>query len=176
MKNKKLIIIIGCVLFLTAGGIAWNKVFKGPEGTNGTLINPYDVYDETHRIRHLKQGDPSTDSILVHNNATDYSRRVSFTQLASSIKVPVTYSGTTNASGNYTVTFPVAYSTPPNIQASITNQGNTNQFIRVSSVSTTGFTVNVFQRSAVTLLSVEVLLAATTNVSGANVDVLVTQK
>lgn len=92
------------------------------------------------------------------------------------VGIPVTISGTTNASGNFTYTFPNPYPVAPNIQASITNQGSTNQFIRVSNVSTTGFTVNVFQRSAVTLLSVEVLLAATTNVSGASVDVLVTQK
>lgn len=88
-----------------------------------------------------------------------------------------TYSGTTNASGNYTITFGTAFSTAPNIQASITNQGvNTNQFIKVVSVSTTGFTINVFQRSAVTLLGIEVLLAATTNVPSIPVDVLVTEK
>lgn len=86
------------------------------------------------------------------------------------------YSGTTDASGNYTVTFATSYPVAPNIQASISNQSTTNQTIRVSSVTTTGFTVNVYQRSAVTLLGIEVLLAATTNVSGATVDVLVTQK
>lgn len=86
------------------------------------------------------------------------------------------YSGTTNGSGNYTVTFSTPYSVAPNIQASISNQSAVNQSIRVSSVSTTGFTVNVYQRNSVTLLSVEVLLAATVNVSGATVDVLVTEK
>lgn len=68
------------MLFLTGGGIAWKAIKKGPEGTNGTLINPYDVYDETHRVRHMKQG-VVTDSIVVHNDATDYSRRVSLSQL-----------------------------------------------------------------------------------------------
>lgn len=91
-------------------------------------------------------------------------------------KKVIPYSGTTDASGNYTVTFSPSFSVAPNIQASINNQSSTNQFIRVSSVSTTGFTINVFQRSAVTLLGIEVLLAATTNVSGAAVDVLVTEK
>lgn len=90
------------------------------------------------------------------------------------VKSVATYSGTTNVSGNYTVTFPTAYAVAPNVQASIPNQSSTNQFIRVSSVTTTGFTVNVYQRSAVTLLAVEVLLAATTNVSGANVQAIVT--
>lgn len=86
------------------------------------------------------------------------------------------YSGTTDASGNYTVTFGSAYSVAPNIQASITNQSNTNQQIRVVSVSTTGFTINVYQRNAVTLLTIEVLLAAVVNVNGATVDILVTEK
>ncbi len=87
-----------------------------------------------------------------------------------------TYSGTTNASGVYTVVFGVAYSLAPNIQANIINQSSTNQFLRVSSVSTTGFTINVFQRNSVNLLGIDVLLSATANTSGAIVDVLVTEK
>lgn len=85
------------------------------------------------------------------------------------------YRGTTDASGNYTVTFGSAFPSAPNIQASINNQASTNQFIRVSNVTTTGFTINVYQRNAVTLLSIEVLLASVVNVSGASVDVLVTE-
>lgn len=92
------------------------------------------------------------------------------------IGIPVTVSGTTNASGVFTYTFPNAYLTPPNVQASVTNQTNPNQQLRVSSVTTTGFTVNVYQRNAVTLLGIEVLLSATTPVSGATIDCLVTQK
>ena len=87
-----------------------------------------------------------------------------------------TYSGTTNSSGSYTVTFATPYDSAPSVHASITNQSSTNWSIRVSSVSTTGFTVNVYQRAAVTVLAVEVLLAAVTNVSGATVDVLVVEK
>lgn len=87
-----------------------------------------------------------------------------------------TYSGTTNASGVYTVSFATAYAAAPNIQANIVNQSATNQFLRVSSVSTTGFTVNAFQRSSVTLLGIDLLLFATTNVNGASVDVIITEK
>lgn len=86
------------------------------------------------------------------------------------------YSGTTNASGVYTVTFGTAYSATPHIQANITNQANLNQFVRVTSVSTTGFTINVFQRNSVTLLSTDLLLATTVNVNGATIDVLVAEK
>lgn len=72
MKNNKLLYVL-LVLALVGGGIAWKSI--GPEGTNGTLINPYDVYDETHRQRHMKAG-ALTDSIVVHNDATDYMRRI----------------------------------------------------------------------------------------------------
>lgn len=89
-----------------------------------------------------------------------------------------TYSGTTNASGNYTVTFSVAYAVAPNIQASISNQSNVQYQIRVSAVSTTGFTINVNQRNTafLSLLGLDILTAGVTNISGAVVDVLVTEK
>ena len=86
------------------------------------------------------------------------------------------YSGTTNASGAYTVTFPVAFSAAPVVQPSIPNQSATNVFFRVTSVSTTGFTVNVFQRSSVNLLGIDVLLSSTTNVASTNIDVSIFEK
>lgn len=86
-----------------------------------------------------------------------------------------TYSGTTNSSGEYTVTFSTVYSQTPNIQAQFIG-GTANQMILITSVSTTGFTVKVVQRNAVTILGIEVLLAATTNVNNANVNVLITEK
>lgn len=85
------------------------------------------------------------------------------------------YSGTTNATGEYTVTFGSSYSATPNIQANLVG-GTANQTMIITSVSTTGFTVKAVQRSAVTLLGIEVLLAATTNVNGANIDVIITEK
>ncbi len=54
------------------------------------------------------------------------------------------YSGTTDGSGNYTVTFGTSYSTPPSIYPTIPNQTATNQYVKVTSVSTTGFTVNAW--------------------------------
>lgn len=87
-----------------------------------------------------------------------------------------TYSGTTNASGVYTVTFATPYSVAPNIQANIVNQSNTNQFLRVTSVSTTGFTVNAFARASISVLGLDLLAFATTNVNGAAIDVLITEK
>lgn len=84
------------------------------------------------------------------------------------------YSVTTNSLGVSSVTFAVAYSVAPNIQANIVG-GTSNQIITMT-VSTTGFTVTVVQRNAVTLLATEVLLASTVNVNEANVDVLITEK
>ncbi len=81
-----------------------------------------------------------------------------------------TYSGTTNASGNYVVTFGTAYAAAPNIQANIIGGTNTN-LIKITAVSTTGFTVNV-----VTRVDVVGLLPSYNNVNGAAVDVLITEK
>lgn len=81
-----------------------------------------------------------------------------------------TFSGTTNSSGNYTVTFGAAYSVAPNIQANIIGGTNTN-LIKITSVSTTGFTVNVVNRT-----DVVGLLPSYANVNGAAVDVLITEK
>lgn len=84
------------------------------------------------------------------------------------------YSGTTNGSGVYSVTYGTAYSASPNIQLQIVG-GSSNQ-IATCTVSTTGFTVTVVQRSSVNLLGIDVLLSATTNVSGAAVDVIINEK
>lgn len=89
-----------------------------------------------------------------------------------------TYAGTTDASGNYTITFPSAYSVVPNVQASITNQSNSQQFIMVTSATTTGCTIKVVQRNAsfLSLLGLDVLTTGVTNVNGASVAVLVTER
>lgn len=86
------------------------------------------------------------------------------------IKRQETYSGTTNGSGTYTVTFSTSYSVAPNIQANIIN-GTDNQIIRITDVSTTGFTVLVRNRT-----DVVGLLPSYSNVNGASVDVLITEK
>jgi len=85
-------------------------------------------------------------------------------------KRQVTVSGTTNASGNVTGTFSPAFSIAPNIQANIINGTNT-QTIKITAISTTGFTVNVTNRNEVLGL-----LPTYSNVTGANVDILVTEK
>lgn len=86
-----------------------------------------------------------------------------------------TYLGTTDGSGNYTVTYGTAFSTVPDVQPQM-QSGAFNQFIRITSSTTTGFTAQVAQRNSVNLLGIDVLLATTAVVSGASVGVLVTAR
>lgn len=112
----------------------------------------------------------STDSIIGYNKTSRILTRYP------KPKDLVIYSGTTNASGNYTVTFPTAYSVPPNVNPSIPNQSIKSEIITITSVTTTGFTVNVSNRASVNVVGVEVLLAATVNVANRNVEILITPK
>lgn len=87
-----------------------------------------------------------------------------------------TFQGTTNASGDYAITFANTYATPPDVQAQIFPNTNANQSIRVTSITTTGCNIRVEQRNAATVLSLEVLLAAVVPVNGASVSVQVTPR
>lgn len=82
-----------------------------------------------------------------------------------------TYSVTTNASGVASVTFSTAYSAAPNIQAQATNFSSDNQFIRVTSITTTGFSIICRLRT-----DIAGLLPSFSNINGATVDVLITEK
>ena len=75
-----------------------------------------------------------------------------------------TYAGTTNASGQITVTYSTAFPTVPVVQPPAPALAN--QVWTTISSTTTGFTMQLNQRNTVTLLSVEVLLGATVPVSG----------
>lgn len=100
--------------------------------------------------------------------------------IATAGKRQETYSGTTDASGVYTVTFSTPYSVAPNIQAGLV--GGTALNGCTYTVSTTGFTVTAYTRSTVSSLPVLGVLAATlvgtaTNpLVGGAVDVLITEK
>lgn len=141
----------------------------GGEGTNGNYFNPYDVRDETHRIVNLAQG-AVTDSIEVHNDATNYTRRVAFNQFLSSIAVPTPYSGTTNASGVATFTYPSAYAVVPNVQFVIVG-GDVRDTARITASTTGGCSITVQRR-----VDVIGLLPTYNNVNGASVDIIVTKK
>lgn len=116
---------------------------------------------------------PSNTSQITENTNLYYTdTRVGAYLTAQNYKKPETLLGTTSATGVFNFTFANSYSTPPHCNPVIVN-GASNQTLLLSNVTTTGCTVTVLQRTSVTLLSVEVLLAATTPVSGATVQLLV---
>lgn len=73
--------------------------------------------------------------------------------------------GTTDANGLFTVTYSPAFASEPVVSMEAPLAAN-QVWVKVSG-SASGSSHRLVQRSAVTLLAVEVLLAATTNVSGA---------
>lgn len=90
-----------------------------------------------------------------------------------SVKRMEPYIGTTDASGLFTVTYPVAFSAIPNIQPEPPSVANYT-WIKVSS-STTGFSLRLIQRASITVLGFELLAATFTNVAGAAAKALVVE-
>lgn len=87
-----------------------------------------------------------------------------------SFKRTETYTGTTDGSGNYSVSYGTAFSATPDVQPQLQAGSNT-QLIKITSSSASGFTVNVQNRS-----DVIGLLPTYAAVSGASVGVLVTSR
>lgn len=85
------------------------------------------------------------------------------------IKQQFTYSGTTNASGIYTVVYAIPFDSIPNVQFNIIG-GDVRDTARLTASSATGFTVTVQRR-----VDVVGLLPTYNNVSSASVGVLVTE-
>lgn len=81
-----------------------------------------------------------------------------------------TYSGTTNASGVYTVNYGTAYSAIPNVQFQITGGTNKTTILLTSSTTTT---CSFLVQARADVLG---LLPTYSNVNGAIIEVLVTQK
>lgn len=104
-----------------------------------------------------------------------YATTASLTSATSGLRKVETFLGTSDASGNITITFANTYTTPPDVQPQIIG-GTFNQQVRVVSVSNTGCVVQAAQRNVVTLLSTEVLLGATVSLAGASVTVQVTPR
>lgn len=83
-----------------------------------------------------------------------------------------TFLGVTDTSGNYSVVYSTAYPATPHISPVLVSATPT-QVVRITSSTATGFTVNVTNRASVTLLSIDILLSATTPMVGAPVSVAV---
>jgi len=82
-----------------------------------------------------------------------------------------TYTGTTDANGLVAITYTSAFAATPSIQPEPPTASN-QVWTRVTS-TTTGCSLRLVQRAAVTVLGLEVLLAGTTNVAGAPARVVV---
>lgn len=104
-----------------------------------------------------------------------------FTVSTGTSKRQLTYSGVTDASGNYTVTFATPFSVAPNIQQNLIG-GSALQGTLITSITATGFTIQAYTRSTVSSLPIVGVLSATlvgvaTNpLVGGNIDVLITEK
>lgn len=80
------------------------------------------------------------------------------------------YTGVTAGSGTYSVTYPVAYSTIPNVHADQIGGAVTN-FIKITSSTTTGFTVTSYNT-----VNVIGLLPSYPTINGATVNVTVVER
>lgn len=98
-----------------------------------------------------------TVSIVLHD--TTYTKPLS-ANILFTLKIPVPYSGVTNASGDYTIVFATPYSVAPNIQAGIVGATTGREITKI--VSTTGFTVHAYDGGGA--------------IEGANIDVIITEK
>jgi hypothetical protein len=84
----------------------------------------------------------------------------------------VSYSGTTDAAGKYSVVYSKAYAagSAPTVIPSMVGAPNT-QTVRVTASNETGFTVLVEARTVTTVLSIQVLSSAATPVAGQIVNI-----
>lgn len=85
-----------------------------------------------------------------------------------------TYTGTTDANGLITVTYPRAFVTVPNVQPEPVPSSDM-VWVKVSS-TVNGFSIRLVQRSVVTVLSIQVLAGTVTNVVGTAAQVLIVER
>lgn len=83
-----------------------------------------------------------------------------------------TYSGTTNGSGVYSVTYGTAYASTPKVVAQIRG-GSIGQNCVLTSSTTSGFSVSAYEYDQTSILGITVFEVTTTPVTGATIDVLV---
>ncbi len=84
-----------------------------------------------------------------------------------------TYTGTTDASGNYTVVFSPAYLATPHINPVTYPSADSTTRVRVTAASATGFTVKTERNPSIDVLGIAVLQVGTANVISVPVRVLV---
>lgn len=85
-----------------------------------------------------------------------------------------TYTGTTDANGLITVTYPTPFNAIPNVQPGPVPSSDMVWAIVSSTVN--GFIIRLVQRAVVTLLATQLLLGTVTNVAGSAAQVLVVER
>lgn len=83
------------------------------------------------------------------------------------------YTGTSDASGNWTVTFPVAKLTIPHVNPQLYPPTNSFMICRLTSVSLTGFTVKIETRTTLNVVGIDLLSSAATNLASQPIRALV---
>lgn len=91
------------------------------------------------------------------------------------------YEGTTNASGDLTITYSESFSTRPHVNPQLVTSDNIAKVVRVVSHTQsggqyTGCVLRAETRNTATVLTLEVLLAAVVPISGAAISVLVRER
>lgn len=89
------------------------------------------------------------------------------------VKRTETYTGSTDANGLITVTYPTPFSVVPNVQPGPPPSSDMS-WVLVSS-TTAGFSLRLVQRAVLTVLSLQVLAGTVTNVAGSPARVLVVE-
>lgn len=89
------------------------------------------------------------------------------------VKRTETYTGSTDANGLITVTYPTPFSVVPNVQPGPPPSSDMS-WVLVSS-TTTGFSLRLVQRAVLTVLSLQVLAGTVTSVAGSPARVLVVE-
>jgi hypothetical protein len=86
-----------------------------------------------------------------------------------------TYSGTTDASGNFSVAYVPAFAITPNVQPVAYPPADSTTRTRVTSTDQNGFTIKTERNATVTILAIDVLSIGTANVPGVPVRVMVVE-
>lgn len=85
-----------------------------------------------------------------------------------------TYTGTTDANGLITVTYPTPFASVPNVQPEPVPSSDM-VWVKVSS-TVNGFSIRLVQRAVLTVLALQVLAGTVTNVVGSAAQVLVVER
>lgn len=171
-KDKILANMAGATTSLVVGvnGNSAGFITNDEQTKITTMWSTYGAPSASFDVNAFMNNQASTTPLIATSTFNGFMSTTSLAKLNSlSTKRRETFSGTTNGSGIYTATY-TAYSVAPNIQANILG-GSDTQFIRLTSVSSTTFSVTVRNRT-----DVLGLLPTYANVSGASVDVLISEK